>query len=162
MLQKAVFFGLFILFVGTVGLMFFLVLFGILDEGNPNVTVNRGAILPGVLISTFLILGAITINIAMPDLHVSDDGFRLVTVFSQSQIVQWEDILFVERTPFPKWYFEAYGVGLHVLHPIYNVIGFAYLLSGKAFLLAEKIDNFELLMQLIEERRPDLFSSNSE
>lgn len=157
--QKRVYFMLFLM-----SILFFLVstissIISTVDNiANHNITIEHfTSVLAFMLIGIFLLFMAYYVNMLTPDIRLRKDSFQLKTVFYQSQWLRWKEILFIKKHHLSTKHYKWHGIGIDNIHPIYSFVGLTQKMGGKSFLLTEKIQGYEELMQVIEMNRPDLF-----
>ena len=127
---------------------------GLMSNNNPTVK-DITAKPAGVLAGFFFPLVAIYVNMLTPDIRLRNDAFQLRTVFYHSQWLKWEDIQFIKVHFLSMKRYKMHGVRIDHISPIYSLIGFTQQMGGKTFLITEKIQDYDHLMQVLEINRPN-------
>lgn len=104
----------------------------------------------------FVLLNGILILVfsASPAIHVRNDKFRIRTLFYTSKWLDWTDIGDIKL----HWlYNNIITVSVKEISPIYSLVGVFQLTGARAFLVFNEIDEYEELVGILREKRPELF-----
>lgn len=129
---------------------------------NASDFVNQDFIINGLCVSwgigLFLLLWVFALGIAAltsyPSIEVNHDGFRISTVVSQSKWLSWDAINKIHQ---PIFYQRLHMMGVKGLGALYILNGLFYWLGSGGFLISQAIENYQELIALLKQKRPDLF-----
>jgi len=154
--QKGVYILFFIIFL--LGTLFAWIssILGLIFNSNFSIE-DIIATLAAILVGSFLLFIAYYLNMFMPDIRIRNDGFQLKTIFYQSQWLRWDEILLVKEHFLSTKNYKLRGIRIEHIHPIYSFVGIFQQMEGKSFLITEKIQGYDDLIQVLETNRPDLF-----
>ena len=114
------------------------------------------------LVAIIMIGMATAVMIRQPNIRTRNDGFQLFAPPYQSKWLAWDDIKKIKkRHSSSTKQHHTYAVILKgtEISPLYSILTFAWALDGyRAFILTNKIQQFDRLISLIREKRPDLFT----
>jgi hypothetical protein len=105
----------------------------------------------------FILLIALSVNLMTPDIHLNTDGFQLCTWFYRSAWQRWEEITFIEKHLLSNSWHQLRSVGVVRVSPLYSFIRLFQLMPGKGFIISSKISDYEELLGVFQEKRPDFF-----
>lgn len=87
--------------------------------------------------------------------HVRGDGFRISTLFYTSEWLGWQEINSIR----PHWFYDRIlTVSVDKISPLYDLVGAFQLVGSRAFLIYKGgINGYEELIEILRQKRPDLF-----
>lgn len=126
---------------------------------NVSQAEEMNATLAGLFGGLFVTVGMIIVHMLAPDIWIRDDGFQIRTLLYRSQWLKWEDIQAVEEHFLSSSIHRTHSILINQISSIYSFIGFVQQMNGRGFILSEKIQDYDALIQTFKVNRPDLFSS---
>lgn len=155
--QKIVSIGVYIFGFTILLVVFAITLTGVVIERESFSAREVIAVVATLATILILMFGIIATSLTSPDIIVKRDCFRLKTLLYRSRWIYWEEVTFIRNPPLISVFAEVRGIGVNDLNPLYSLVGLIQGLGGRAFLILDRIDRYEQLMQTFEEHRPDLF-----
>lgn len=117
---------------------------------------------PGMLVAftigpPFMVFIATTVLLMFPDIHVSADGFRISRLVYTSPWLWWHEIRDIETHRRTNRFQEVKAVTVERIADVYRFVGFVEGIGAKGFLIRSNIEEYDALMALFRQHRPDLF-----
>lgn len=130
---------------------------GFVLPSNVGVPENPSIILLNVLFVCIFVGIALVNHLMFPAIRVGEDSFQLRTVTYESRWFKWAEISRIKEHWLSNRRRRILGFVIKDLNPIYFLLGILQLYGAPAFFINDKLKGYEQLLEIIQEKRPDLF-----
>lgn len=128
---------------------------GLMPSSSSN---SWGKIVVLALFLSVLGFNFLSLHVSNPSIVVQGERFRLQTALYKSQWFTWDKINAIEKpwTPLPTTK-QIYGIAVEGLNPLFIVAGVNAQMGQRAFIVTSDLEDFDLLLSILKEKRPDMF-----
>ncbi|MDA0246384.1 MAG: hypothetical protein OT477_23490 [Chloroflexi bacterium] len=139
----------------TVLISFLLQETGVISGSSNN---SWGGVVGLALMVSLLGFNFLSLHVSNPSLVVQGERFRLQTALYKSPWFTWDKIFVIQKPwkPFPTAK-QIYAIAVEGLNPLFLLAGFNAQLNERAFIITSDIEDFDLLLSILKEKRPDMF-----
>lgn len=128
----------------------------------PRITVpeNPSSILEGILFIFVFSVIFLMNHLLFPTIYVEDSGLRIKTEIYKSRVFGWDEIVWIKEHRRSTKRRKFIVLHIERMSPIFHLIGLTQLYDPPVFLISDRIKNFEALLEILRNKRPELFESS--